>query len=251
VTVHRYDDPEELARRVGAAPRPLLIGLDVDGVLAPLVPHPDDAALLDGTTAAIGRLAAREGIHVAVVSGRTVDDLDRFGFGSQVEVIGSHGNETRNRPMAPLDEDERDRFDEIERLALQAAARAGRGAWVERKPASVVLHVRQAADDVGAAALEHLAHAAAAVPGAAAKAGSQVLEVFARTADKGTALLRLAAACNAATTVFVGDDVTDEDAFARLGPGDLAIKVGVGDTIAAYRLADPTAVLTWLRAISH
>ena len=52
------------------------------------------------------------------------------------------------------------------------------------------------------------------------------------------------------TTVFVGDDVTDEDAFAHLGPDDIAIKVGDADTIATYRLHDPAAVLAWLRALS-
>jgi trehalose-6-phosphatase len=54
----------------------------------------------------------------------------------------------------------------------------------------------------------------------------------------------------AATTVFVGDDVTDEEAFARLSPSDVAVKVGDADTIAPHRLADPTAVLAFLRALA-
>jgi trehalose-phosphatase len=53
-----------------------------------------------------------------------------------------------------------------------------------------------------------------------------------------------------ATTVFLGDDVTDEDAFARLSPTDVAIKVGDADTIAPHRLRDPHAVLAFLQALA-
>ena len=86
--------------------------------------------------------------------------------------------------------------------------------------------------------------------GATVKAGSGVLEAFARHTDKGTALMALASDLGTVTTVFLGDDLTDEEAFAHLSPGDVAIKVGDADTIAPHRLADPPAVLTWLRALS-
>jgi trehalose 6-phosphate phosphatase len=249
--VSGYDDPIELARLVAAAARPVLIGLDVDGVLAPLVAHADDAALLEGMADSIGEIAGLDAAHVAVVSGRSIADLERFGFGDDVEVIGSHGNEVRGRPTSPLDVAESARLAALDRHAVAAAATAGEGAWVERKPASVVLHVRQADRAAGDSALEQFGREAAAVPGAATKPGSRVLEAFARSADKGLALLRRAAECGAATTVFVGDDVTDEDAFARLGPRDIAIKVGDAPTIAPHRLADPAAVLAWLRALAH
>ena len=55
-----YDDPADIARLVGACPRPLLVGLDVDGVLAPIVDHADDATLLDGMGAAVSAVAALE-----------------------------------------------------------------------------------------------------------------------------------------------------------------------------------------------
>jgi trehalose 6-phosphate phosphatase len=207
--------------------------------------------LLDGVADAIGRVAALDDVHVTVVSGRSIGDLERFAFGSDVEVIGSHGNEVRGQPTVPLDADESARLAVLDRLAVEAARAAGSGAWVERKPASVVLHVRQAGPVPGDAALEQFAREAAAVPGAAIKAGSRVLEAFARSADKGIALVRRATECGAATTVFVGDDVTDEDAFARLGPDDIAIKVGDAPTIAPHRLADPPAVLAWLHALAN
>jgi len=248
--VTRYDDPEDLADLVESAARPLLIGLDVDGVLAPLVDHADDAILLDGMGDAVSAVAALESVHVAVVSGRSLDGLAQFGFGREIDVIGSHGMEIRDRPMEPLDGDEARRLAELDALTVDGADRAGKGAWIERKPASVVLHVRQADAARGRAALDGLRVDAERVEGATVKSGSNVLELFARHADKGESLMHLARRLGVVTTVFVGDDVTDEDAFAHLGDGDIAVKVGDDPTIAPYRLHDPAAVLAWLRALT-
>ena len=245
-----YDHPAELAELVSSSPRPLLIGLDVDGVLAPLVDHAHDAVLLDGTGDAISAVAGLDDVHVAVVSGRSLDGLAQFGFGPDVHVIGSHGMETRDRPMQQLTDVERTRLATLDDLTVAAAEHAGAGAWIERKPASVVLHVRQADRTLGREALEQLRSDADRVSGATTKAGSNVLELFARHADKGAALVECGSQLGARTTVFVGDDVTDEDAFARLGPGGIAIKVGDADTIASHRLRDPHAVLAWLRALT-
>ena len=246
----RYDDPAEIAGRVASRARPLLVGLDVDGVLAPIVDHADDAALLAGMGAAVSAVAALDDVFVAVVSGRSLAGLAQFGFGDDVEMIGSHGMETRDHPMEPLAEDERGLLADLDVAAVTAAERAGAGAWVERKPASVVLHVRQADDSVGTTALAELADVASGLDGATVKAGSGVLEAFARHTDKGTALMALASDLGAATTVFLGDDLTDEEAFAHLSPGDVAIKVGDASTIAPHRLRDPDAVLTFLQALA-
>jgi trehalose-phosphatase len=248
--VTRHDDPTEIADRVASRPRPLLVGLDVDGVLAPIVDHADDATLLAGMGAAVSAVAALDDVVVAVVSGRSLAGLAQFGFGDDVEMIGSHGMETRDHAMEPLTDDERTLLADLDVAAVAAAERAGAGAWVERKLASVVLHVRQAEDSSGAIALRELADMARGLDGATVKAGSGVLEAFARHTDKGTALTALASDLGAVTTVFLGDDLTDEEAFAHLSPGDVAIKVGDADTIAPHRLRDPDAVLAFLRALA-
>jgi trehalose 6-phosphate phosphatase len=199
--------------------------------------------------AAVSAVAALDDVFVAVVSGRSLAGLAQFGFGDDVEMIGSHGMETRDHPMEPLTEDERRLLADLDGAAVTAAERAGVGAWVERKPASVVLHVRQADDSAGTIALAELADAARRLDGATVKAGSGVLEAFARHTDKGTALMALASDLAAVTTVFLGDDLTDEEAFAHLSPGDVAVKVGDADTIARHRLRDPSAVLTFLQSL--
>jgi len=244
-----YDDPIDIARLVAASPRPFLVGLDVDGVLAPLVDHADDAVLLAGMGRAVDAVAGMADVYVAVVSGRSIAGLEQFGFGDHVQVIGSHGMEARERTMAPLGDQERTLLQRLDDAMEAAADQAGDGAWVERKPASVVLHVRQADEAAGPAAIVSLIDAISSIDGATTKAGSGVLEAFARHADKGTALVELGRRLAVATTVFVGDDLTDEDAFAQLSPTDIAIKVGDADTIAPHRLCDPAAVLTFLRSL--
>jgi len=249
--VASYDVPVDIARLVAASPRPLLVGLDVDGVLAPIVDHADDAVLLAGMGRAVDAVARLADVYVAVVSGRSVAGLEQFGFGDHVQVIGSHGMEARDRAMAPLGDEERTLLQRLDDAMVAAADRAGDGAWVERKPASVVLHVRQADEAAGPAAIASLIDAITTIDGATTKAGSGVLEAFARHADKGTALVELGRRLAVATTVFVGDDVTDEDAFAQLSPTDIAIKVGDADTIALHRLCDPAAVLVLLRSLQE
>jgi trehalose-phosphatase len=247
--VPTYDDPVDIARLVAACHRPLLVGLDVDGVLAPLVDHADDSVLLDGMGDALRALNGLAGVHVAAISGRSLAGLEQFGFDDDIHVIGSHGMETRDREMTALSDHESAVLQRLDDAAVAAADRAGTGAWVERKPASVVLHVRQADDTGGSEAIASLSAAVSSVDGATTKAGNNVLEAFARHADKGSALIELAGRLGAATTVFVGDDLTDEEAFARLATTDMSIKVGDADTIASHRLRDPAAVLEFLRGL--
>ena len=75
----------------------------------------------------------------------------------------------------------------------------------------------------------------------------EVLELFARPASKAWAMELLRDHHRPATIVYVGDDKTDEEAFAMLGPDDVAIKVGAGPTAADHRLLDTESVVDWLR----
>lgn len=244
----RYDDPASLAALVAAMPTPVLVGFDIDGVLAPIVRHTDEAELLDEVTPLLSRLAASAGgeRRVAVISGRSLQDLRRFGFPPEITVVGSHGMESDLSPLV-LTATETERLERLTELAWTAVDAAGDGAWAESKPASVAVHVREADADSGDRALAELEAAVAGIDGASSITGLAVLELFTRTASKGGALRALREQDWRA--VFVGDDVTDEHAFAVLGPGDVGIKVGDAPTIAEHRLRDPAAVVTWLDAL--
>ena len=248
-TADANDDPDLVAARAAGLPRPLLVGLDVDGVLAPIVAHADDAELLPGMLAAVSDLAARA--TVAVVSGRTVDDLERFGFPEHIEVFGLHGMERGGERTIELAEDERSRLERLKALATEAAVRAGHGAWVEVKPASVVLHVREASPDHGARSAAALRAVAADVTGAHVLPGKGVVELLTRATSKALAVEELRAELDARGVVFVGDDRTDEEVFAMLDDGGCSIRVGPGATVARHRLAGPPDVLRFLRALDR
>jgi trehalose-phosphatase len=245
----RYDDPLELAGLVTAASRPLLIGLDIDGVLSPLVDHADDARLLDGIADAITALDRLPDVTVAAVSGRELSSMRTFGLPDHVRLVGSHGMEAADTPMRPLADAERTRFATLLRLAERAAQAAGDGAWVETKSASVAVHVRTADPETALTALADLETQTEGIDGASCKPGSNVLELFARHASKGTAMEVLRRDADASTAVFVGDDVTDEEAFATLRNSDISIKVGTAPTLATHRLRNPDDVLRWLTAL--
>jgi trehalose 6-phosphate phosphatase len=232
--------PADLAAALAevAGRRPLLVASDYDGVLAPLVGDPSAAVPYPGAAEAVARVAAADGVVVALVSGRGVADLQTVsGFTGPYRWVGSHGAEFDG----PLTGEPAARRDALaERLAPLVGAVPG--ARLEVKPASVAVHVREVADRAAAAALLTAADAAA-DPSLTKKPGKEVLELAVTPADKGSALLRLREELGAAAAVYLGDDLTDEDAFRALPAGDVTVKVGEGDTVARHRVADTAAVV--------
>lgn len=227
-----------------------LLAFDVDGVLAPLVDHVDQSALSAGVDTALAELARRT--PVTLLSGRSLESLrSLLEFPPDLYVIGSHGLEVHGGDGLALSADEQDVYDVLTTLGRRAVAECGDGAWLEHKPASVALHTRLANGPAVPAAVGSLVAAAVTVPGVTVKAGHDVVELLVRATDKGTALLELAARVHATTVVFLGDDRTDEDAFARMGPGDVSVRVGPGETIARYRLPGTTAVAEFVSRLAQ
>ena len=220
-----------------AGRRPLLLATDYDGVLARLRDDPSTAVPEPGTADLLARLAGADGVTVALVSGRGVEDLQATsGLTGPYRWVGSHGAEFDG----PLSGELRVARDELV-AALRPLVEEVPGARLEVKPAAVAVHVRTVADAAAGRALLERA-AAAAGPHHTAKPGKDVLELAVTDADKGSALLRLRSEAGAAAAVYLGDDVTDEDAFTALPAGDVTIKVGDGGTAARHRVADLAGV---------
>jgi trehalose 6-phosphate phosphatase len=227
-----------------AARRPLLLASDYDGVLARLRDDPAAAVPEPGIADLLARLAAVDGVTVAVVSGRGVADLQATsGFTGPFRWVGSHGAEFDGALAGELQEAR----DELV-AALAPLVEAVPGARLEVKPAAVAVHVRTATDPAAGQALLERA-AAAAGPHHTAKPGKDVLELAVTDADKGTALTRLAGELHAAGVLYLGDDVTDEDAFRALPDTGLGVKVGAGATAAAHRVADLDGVRALLERL--
>src|SRR5690606_30704194 len=121
------------------------------------------------------------------------------------------------------------------------------GVFLELKPASAAVHVRKAAPEVAARVLDAIRSGPCTWDGVEATEGKAVIELAVIRTDKGHALDVLRHQVGATAAVFLGDDVTDEKAFARLHGPDVGIKVGPGETLATYRI-DSTADVAYVLA---
>ena len=236
-------DPELGAalRRVARIPR-LLVASDYDGVLAPIVADPARAFPLPGAVETLRALAALPDTTVAAVSGRARGDLAAVSGlpADEVLLVGGHGAELGDGVrLDPAQAALRARLE----AALRKIAEDRTGVRVEHKPASVVLHTRTAARDVATSATDAVLAGPATWPRVHVTTGKEVVELSVVATHKGAAVEALRARSGAGAVVFLGDDVTDENAFAVLGEGDVGVKVGPGPTRARFRVADPAAAV--------
>ncbi|KMO83492.1 trehalose-phosphatase [Mycolicibacterium chlorophenolicum] len=237
--------PPELSTALEAAARVprLLITTDFDGTLSPIVNNPADARPLPDAGRALVALAELPSTEVALISGRALRDLRVLSsMPDAVHLVGSHGAEFDSGFSHDIDTDLLAAITET----LDAIAADKAGVTVETKPASVALHVRNASDPDGEAALA-AAWEAATGWDAHATTGKAVLEFAVISTDKGEAIDILRTEHDASAVVFFGDDVTDEKAFRRLTDADVGVKVGPGDTAATHRVSSPEDVAAALQ----
>lgn len=226
--------------------RPLL-ALDFDGTLAAIVEDPDHARIEPALSATLAGLAAQ--LPVAIVTGRSVADLEgRLGFRPD-RIIGSHGAEN---PAATLPSGTDVQLDAMrDRLRESAGAWRAAGLSVEDKQHSLALHYRRAPDREAARKLAE-SLVLDLPPGLRSFGGKCVLNVVAQDApDKGDAVHALLRHYGADRALYLGDDVNDEAVFERAGPDWLTIRVGrEGPPSAAmYALNDQSEVAAFLQIV--
>lgn len=221
--------------------------LDFDGTLTELAETPDAIQVSPQLPRLLERLSHRLEGRLALVSGRSIADLQRHVSVEGIPFSGSHGLELRLSdgtlvPLhAPLG------LDEV-RSSVRRFAVDKTGLLVEDKPAGVALHFRRAPDAARAAAdfMENLASEW----DLAVQHGNMVVELRPHGADKGDAVRALMrdAPFSGARPVFVGDDLTDEHAFAAVADlGGAGVLVGaLRETAALYRLPSVAGVAEWL-----
>ncbi|MFC5993750.1 trehalose-phosphatase [Pseudonocardia hispaniensis] len=232
-----------------AATPELLVALDFDGVLAPIVSRPSAARPLPESARAVQGLAALPHTTVVLVSGRGLADLAAVsGLAAPVQMVGSHGGEFSDNPGGFLDDDQKRRRSELI-AELSRLVNGAPGVALEHKPAGVAVHVRNADPATGARVLDAVRAGPAARPGIHPTEGKAVIDLAVVQVSKGGALDVLRERSNAGAVLFVGDDVTDEAAFARLRPGDVGVKVGDGPSLARYRVAEPPDVAVLLQRL--
>jgi trehalose 6-phosphate phosphatase len=223
--------------------------LDFDGTLAPIVDSPDAARLPPGVLELLARLARQSEGALAIVSGRSIDDLDRLLQPLVLPIAGLHGSQWRgvdgavhqlSLDTAPL-----------ALLAAQAEefARSHPGILIERKGLSLAVHYRRAPHS--REPLSELLRNAI-TPYAdnyVLQPGKMVMEIRPGAANKGIAIGRFMRQPPflGRIPLFAGDDITDEAGFETVNAlGGISIKIGSGPTCAIQRVESPPAFAQWL-----
>lgn len=244
-------------RDVAVAPQRVLV-LDFDGTLSPFVPDPAQAAPYPGVRERLEALLARRCCRLVVVTGRECEVLrGLLGLSRPVEVWGSHGGERllpdgRRESLPP---------DPAQAAGLARAEEAvrslGLAESLERKPGCLAFHLRRLDPAAAGAAREQVAAAWAPL---ARDAGLQLhgfdggLELRLPGADKGRAVRAILDECPPGAAVFyLGDDLTDEDAFLALDAWDgrgtgVLVRAEARPSRAAWRLRPPAELLAFFDA---
>lgn len=233
----------------------LLVALDFDGTLATEVDDPETARAVPEARAAVLALLELPGTRVAMISGRSMTSLEQVtDLPDSTLLVGSHGVEIRlDHPgdVVSLDTRELRQVDVLNDV-LGEVADSFDQVWLETKPAGFALHTRLATDHNSRVAhLVALSEATAEIDNLKVRKGKNVLEFSVRSTTKGEALEHLRTYTNASAVFYAGDDATDEDAFAALGPDDFGLKSGSGDTLAAHRVAGPHQVAQVLALLAE
>ena len=233
----------ELLDRLAAHPSRAAVLLDVDGVLAPIVPRPEDARVSGHVRVELRRLASRYAL-VACISGRAGEDARRVVGVPGLRYVGNHGLE-------------------LEPGGDEWSSRLGRFLegvdWprVENKGLTAALHFRGEDEQEARRELDAIAERARRA-GFAARYGRKVLEVVPPIeADKGTAVASLLHERGLERALYAGDDTTDLDAFAALELLELGVRVAVASPEGPPELAakadlvleSQAAVLPFLRLL--
>ncbi len=223
--------------------------LDIDGTLLAHADTPDAVRVDGAMRGLLAELKTGAGGALALISGRSVADIDQLFAPLALPTAGQHGAERRDAagrmhrhefPAAPVRR-------AAKRMGEFAAAHPG--LLLEDKGRSLALHFRLAPQ------LESQARAlvdevvAELGEGFELQRGKMVLEIRRGGRDKGSAIAEFMAEApfRGRTPLFIGDDLTDELGFGVVNAmGGISIKVGEGPSQARWRIADAAAVRAWL-----
>jgi trehalose 6-phosphate phosphatase len=256
---HARDRVDEWAAR-RARDGNLLLALDFDGTLAPIVPVPDDAGILPAAVAALAELAARADTRVAIVSGRGLEDVRRRVGLETLHYAGNHGLEIDGPQVRQVHEEAAHARPSLETCArrLEAEVATIDGVLVEDKGLTLSVHYRMVDDDaVAREVVERVRTVCGGIEGVRLTEGKKVVEIRPDVDwDKGRATTFLVDHLMPAGghVVFIGDDRTDEDAFRALagrGEGVIVADPPPADTAAASFVRSPAEVADVLALLAR
>jgi trehalose 6-phosphate phosphatase len=242
----------------------LLLGLDFDGTLAPIVEDHTEATMAPDARDAVGRLAAHSGVALAVVSGRALEDLTGRVDVEGAVYAGNHGLELAHEGERTVHPDVEGIGPEIDRLCAELDDRLEDvpGYAAENKRVTATVHYRTTPEEHVPRVVGTVERVVDGVDGLRVTEGRAIREVRPAVEwDKGRVMELLAGTTPPGWRVmYVGDDTTDEDAFRAIRPDGVGVRVdppgadgtrGTDGTAASYCLGEQAAVprfLEWLEA---
>jgi trehalose 6-phosphate synthase/phosphatase len=241
----------QLIERMAAAPALVLL-LDYDGSLVPFAPIPELARPDAELMSLLDALASRPRTQVHIVSGRKRDDVLQWFAELPIGLHAEHGLWSRlpggGENAVTLDTSWKER---VLPILLDYADRTP-GTLVEDKPAGLAWHFRMADPQYGPGQANELRkHLTELLSNAPVEIvpGHDVIELRPHGVNKGRIVGPIVARNPGNLVVAVGDDATDEDMFAALPPSGISVRVGRGDSRAAFRVAGVTDVRALLRRL--
>jgi len=239
-------------RQLGEAPG-LLVALDFDGTLAPIVDDPDAPEITAANRRAVEQLVDHPDTMVAVVSGRALGDLrPRVGI-EGIRYVGNHGLEYTVDGEREVHPEAEARMDDLRtaREEIEGRVTGMEGVHVEDKAVTLTVHYRRAGQAAAEAVTAIVEDVVDPIEGLKTGSGKMIVEVKPTVEwHKGAIVERLRDEVPAPwQTVYVGDDTTDEDAFKVLGEDDFGVLVGERSTAADYRVpaqCEVSRLLNWL-----
>ncbi|QCT21878.1 trehalose-phosphatase [Jejubacter calystegiae] len=224
---------------------------DLDGTLAEIQPRPEQVFIPEPVRQLLGQLAELTQGAVALISGRSIVELDELAAPLRLPLAGVHGAERRDI------HGKTHRFELAPALVARLQESLTHGlspledTWLENKGAAFALHYRQAPQH--AAAVMALAQGVVAQhPALVLQPGKCVVEIKAQAVNKGAAIEAFMSESpfNGRRPLFVGDDLTDESGFDVVNRlHGISIKVGEGETRAQLRLSGVGEVHRWLAQV--
>ncbi|MGS2872655.1 trehalose-phosphatase [Enterobacter huaxiensis] len=226
---------------------------DLDGTLAGIKPHPDEVVIPDTVLENLQQLSRMSEGALALISGRSMAELDVLASPYHFPLAGVHGAERRDihdqLHVVSLPET----LIQSLHTYLTSALASLPGTELEAKGMAFALHYRRAPHHEAAifAIARHLADSH---PQLALQPGKCVVEIKPDGINKGAAIAAFMAEApfTGRTPVFFGDDLTDEAGFTVVNQaGGISVKVGPGETIAKWRLGSVASVWQWISDVAN